>query len=273
MRLSLQTTTLLGGLLISICVLGGCDVQRESSPESGKSDSTFVNSVGMTFRKIPAGTFRQGSLEGESDERPVRDVEITEPFYLGTREVTQIQWESLMDQNPSHFEGVFRPVDSVSWNRAQAFIDRLNEKEDTDRYRLPTEAEWEYAARGGTSTRFYFGDTRDSLAAHAWYSANSDRRTHRPELKRSNPFGLHDMYGNVWEWTQDAYSPTFYQSGGRVDPVNQSQELRPPRVIRGGGWFSVGSSMRSANRAWAQPDSRDSQLGFRVLREIPPDEQ
>lgn len=254
-------------------LLGGCDSQLEPSSEGGESDSTFVNSIGMQFRKIPAGTFQRGSLEGESDERPVRDVEITEPFYLSTHEVTQIQWEALMDHNPSHFEGGFRPVDSVSWDRAQAFIDRLNENEETDRYRLPTEAEWEYAARGGTTTRFYFGDTRDSLRSHAWYSANSDKRTHRVELKRPNSFGLHDMYGNVWEWTRDAYSPVFYQRGSQIDPVNLSQDPRPPRVIRGGGWFAVGSSMRSANRAWARPGSQNSQLGFRVLREIPPDEQ
>jgi formylglycine-generating enzyme required for sulfatase activity len=144
--------------------------------------------------------------------------------------------------------------------------------EDTDLYRLPTEAEWEYAARGGTRTRYYFGNAEDSLQYHAWYSFNSERRSHRVGQRLANPFGLHDVYGNVWEWVGDAYDPGFYARGSNTNPMNRGS-AQAGRVIRGGGWFGVGSDLRSANRAWAQPGVAHEQLGFRVLREIPEDQQ
>lgn len=247
----------------------GCDTTRTVESHKPGDDSTFVNSIGVRFQKVPAGAFQMGSTDGQADERPRHRVEITEPFYMSVHEVTQLQWDILMEDNPSHFRGSHRPVDSVSWYGARRFVTRLNEKENTDVYRLPTEAEWEYAVRGGSSTRFYFGESRDSLEAHAWYSFNSDRRTHRVGRKRSNPFGLYDMYGNVWEWARDAYTTDFYQHSDRRDPVNLSGGRRAPRVIRGGGWFGVVSDFRSANRAWARPDVRNSQLGFRIVREIP----
>lgn len=264
---------MLAGLLVGLCVASGCDLRQDAPPQLKGDDSTYVNSVGMRFRHIPAGTFRMGSADGQRDERPLHEVEITEPFYLGVHEVTQTQWRILMDENPSHFQGPYRPVDSVTWNRARAFIDRLNQREETDLYRLPTEAEWEYAVRGGSKTRFHFGNPRDSLEAYAWYSYNSERRTHRVGTRLRNPFGLYDMYGNVWEWTRDAYAPDFYERSGHVNPVNTGGVLVPRRVIRGGGWFSVVSDLRSANRAWARSDARNSQLGFRVVREIPEEEQ
>lgn len=276
-RLPVESLILLGGLLVGIVFLGACDDGAVSgrldakSSEEGSSER-LVNSIGMEFRRIPAGTFQMGAADGEADERPVHEVEIDAPFYIGSGEVTQVQWEALMDRNPSHFSGRFRPVDSVSWNQAQEFIRRLNEKEDTDLYRLPTEAEWEYAARGGSQTRYYFGHQRDSLSNHAWYSANSDERTHRTEQKSPNAFGLHDVYGNVWEWTRDAYDPTFYQRSPRINPVNTGAP-NAPRVIRGAGWFAVSSMMRSANRGWARADIQNSKLGFRLVREIPADEQ
>lgn len=262
----------LGILLVGSLLALGCDQQGPPEADDATSSERFVNSIGMEFRRVPAGTFQMGAVDGEEDERPVHEVEIETAFFMGAGEVTQAQWEVLMDHNPSYFRGRFRPVDSVSWNRAQEFIRRLNEKEDTDLYRLPTEAEWEYAARGGSETRFYFGDERDSLSNHAWYSVNSDERTHRTEQKNPNSFGLHDVHGNVWEWTRDAYDPTFYRRSARVNPVNPGEQ-DAPRVIRGGGWFAVGSMMRSANRGWARPGVQDSKLGFRLVREIPADEQ
>lgn len=263
---------LLGGLLVGLLVLEGCDLRRGSPPQLKGSDSTYVNSIGMRFRRIPAGTFQMGSTEGQKDERPVHEVKITEPFYMGIHEVTQVQWGILMDRDPSYFRGAHRPVDSVSWHRARIFIDRLNKREETDLYRLPTEAEWEYAVRGGSDTRFHFGEARDSLSAHAWYGFNSERRTHRVGRKRRNPFGLYDTYGNVWEWVRDAYGPRFYERSARVDPMNHGSPFGA-RVIRGGGWFAVVSDLRSANRGWARPGARDPQLGFRIVREIPEEEQ
>lgn len=271
-RIQVLLGVILGGVMAAGCdQQGGGPSESEVQTPDGDAD-VFVNSIGIQFRRIPSGTFQMGAVEGEGDERPVHEVEITEPFYMGAGEVTQAQWNALMDQNPSHFQGPFRPVDSVSWNQAQEFIRRLNEKEDTDLYRLPTEAEWEYAARGGNQTRYYFGEPRDSLPNHAWYSVNSDERTQRTEQKTSNAFGLHDVYGNVWEWTRDAYDPTFYQRSARENPVNPGTR-NAPRVIRGGGWFAVSSMMRSANRGWARPNVQNTKLGFRLVREIPADEQ
>lgn len=265
---------LLGGLLLGLGLLGGgCDFQNSTPRMNGGTDSTiFVNSIGMEFRRIPAGAFEMGSSRGEDDEAPPHDVSITEPFYMGAHEVKQLHWRTLMDDTLSQFRGIHRPVENVSWYQARAFVDSLNAREETDRYRLPTEAEWEYAARGGASTRFYFGVAWDSLSNHAWYSANSEERTHRVAEKHSNPFGLHDVYGNVWEWVRDAYSPQYYARSEQQDPLNTGRG-RSPRVIRGGGWFGVESSLRSANRGWARPGSRAPQLGFRVVREIPGDEQ
>jgi len=261
------------GLLAVGGLTGGCDLQRDPPRQLPGTDSTvYVNSIGIEFRRIPAGTFRMGSSRGEDDEVPVHEVEITEPFYMGATEVTQYQWTSLMDENPSHFRGLYRPVDSVSWYQATAFVDSLNSKEETDLYRLPTEAEWEYAARAGSRSPYYFGASQDSLTNHAWYSFNSEERSHRVAEKHSNPYGLHDVYGNVWEWVRDAYSPRYYERSARTNPVNAAYASRR-RVIRGGGWFAVVSGLRSANRGWARPYSKDSQLGFRVVREIPEEEQ
>lgn len=263
----------LWGLLAVGMTAGSCDLQHSPPPQLSGTDSTvYVNSIGIEFRRIPAGTFQMGSSRGEDDEAPVHEVTITEPFYIGATEVTQYQWARLMDENPSHFRGLYRPVDSVSWYQAQAFVDSLNQKEDTDLYRLPTEAEWEYAARAGSTSPYYFGTAQDSLPNHAWYSLNSEARSHRVAEKHSNPYGLHDVYGNVWEWVRDAYSPTYYERSARTNPVNTANRSRR-RVIRGGGWYAVISSLRSANRGWARPFARDPQLGFRVVREIPENEQ
>lgn len=268
-----EVLVLLGGLLVGLWVVQGCDLRDDSPPRLESQDSTYVNSIGIRFRRIPGGAFQMGSATGQKDERPAHEVEITEPFYIGIHEVTQLQWEILMNRNPSRFRGAHRPVDSVSWRRARVFIERLNQREETDLYRLPTEAEWEYAVRGGSETRFHFGEARDSLGVHAWYGFNSDRRTHQVGRKRRNPFGLYDVYGNVWEWIRDSYDPQFYERSGRVNPVNSGGGLLAPRVIRGGGWFAVVSDLRSANRGWARPGARDPQLGFRIVREIPIKEQ
>lgn len=259
---------LLSGLLLGAALVGGCDFEREPPPQVTSSDSTFTNSIGIRFQYIPEGTFLMGADAGQEDEQPVHEVEITEPFFMGIYEVTQGQWEVLMEENPSYFQGRYLPVDSVTWHQVQRFIGRLNDKENTTLYRLPTEAEWEYAARGRTQTRYYFGDSRDSLRHHAWYSLNSERQPHPVGRKRSNPFGLYDLYGNVWEWTADAYDATFYERSERQNPLNQGG-LRARRVIRGGGWFAVESDLRSANRGWARPGASDEQLGFRIVREIP----
>jgi serine/threonine protein kinase len=190
--------------------------ERPLSPGTVRTFEIYPG-VSMEFVWIPPGTFRMGSpadeLGHEEDEGPLHEVRITKGFWLGRYEVTQGQWEPVMGSNPSYFLGEDRPVDSVSWTDVHDFIAKLNSWWGEELYRLPTEAEWEYACRAGTRTRFNFG-TRDSqLGDFAWYGGNSGSKTHPVGRKRPNRWGLHDLLGNVWEWCQDWYDPRYYNTG------------------------------------------------------------
>ena len=214
--------------------------------------------------KIEAGTFLMGSPKEEKnryrDEGQVK-VEITKPFEMMTTLVTQEQWLEVMESNPSDFTGKNHPVDGVSWNDLQIFIKKLNEKTGKN-YRLPTEAEWEHAARGGTETAYFFGDDASALGDYAWYSKNSGDRTQEVKKKKPSPNGLYDIYGNLWEWVQDAYSSTL--PGGK-DPLNEDGSSR---VLRGGGWYSIAWVLRSANRDRYYPGNGNYFVGFRLVRTL-----
>ena len=219
----------------------------------------------MEFVLIPAGTFQMGSNDSDAydDEKPVHTVRITQPFYLGKYEVTQGQWQAVMGSNPSRFTGdPNRPVENVSWEDVQEFIRRLNSREGGATYRLPTEAEWEYAARAGTTTRWSFGDDASQLGRYAWYDGNAGGQTHPVGQLQPNPWGLYDMHGNVWEWVQDWYGK--YASGTAVDPAGPSSGSL--RVDRGGSWVITARRCRSAHRNGVAPGLRDGYLGFRLLR-------
>ncbi len=195
------------------------------------------------------------------DEGPQHQVTISKSFELQTTEVTQSQWQAVMGSNPSYFKGSDLPVETVSWDDAQAFITKLNAMGDGYRYRLPTEAEWEYSARAGTPGA-YAGD----LDAMAWYSDNSGGKTHLVATKAANAWGLYDMHGNVWEWVQDWYGD--YPASAVTDPVGPSSGSY--RVLRGGGWFFYSQYCRSALRFNISPDIRyDGDLGLRLLRTSP----
>jgi formylglycine-generating enzyme required for sulfatase activity len=176
--------------------------RRKEAVESEKQKSG--NSIGMEFVKIPAGEFQMGSEE-HSCGNPVHRVNIPEAFYMGKYPVTQKQWKAVMGNNPSHFKGDDRPVEYVSWYDVLGFVEKLNELEGTDKYRLPSEAEWEYACRAGTTTRYSFGDSEAKLRKYGWYDGNSRRETHPVGKKKPNPWGLYDIHGNVWEWCQDKW--------------------------------------------------------------------
>jgi formylglycine-generating enzyme required for sulfatase activity len=228
------------------------------------AEKTYINSLGMEFTLIPAGSFTMGAdknfEDADDDETPQHRVSISRPFYLGAYEVTQAQWTAVMGNNPSSFKGLSNPVEMVSWDDVQAFIQRLNAKEGHNRYRLPTEAEWEYAARAGTTGAYSFGDDEDSLGRYAWYWDNSGEKTHLVGQKQPNAWGLYDMYGNVWEWVQDCYEK--YSSSSVTDPKGPSSGSY--RVRRGGSWGRFARDCRAAyrNRNWSI--IRRNDIGFRL---------
>ena len=221
-----------------------------------------VPELGLTVMPVAAGTFAMGSKNGEASERPVTQVTITKPFWLGRTEVTQREWTALMGSNPSHFKGDLLPVENVSWTLAMEFCRKLTERERAaDRlpaayaYTLPTEAQWEYACRAGST-----GDFAGDIADMAWHEGNSGNTTHAVGAKKPNVWGLYDMHGNVWEWCSDSYADKL-KGGSVTDPKTTSGASR---VRRGGSWVINALYCRSAFRGKGEPDFLNSSLGFRV---------
>ena len=221
--------------------------------------------LGMEFEWVPSGEFQMGSTS-DRDEQPVTQVRISRGFGLGKYEVTRGLWQAVMGSNPSNFDkcGSDCPVESVSWEEVQAFILKLNQLEREQgtgyEYRLPTEAEWEYAARAGTSGERYVPGL--DLSTAAWYARNSGNRTHPVGQKEPNSWGLHDMLGNVGEWVQDWHGP--YPGGSVVDPTGPG--AGSDRVVRGCGFATSYRDCRSAFRIWTSPEKRFPDVGFRLLR-------
>ena len=234
----------------------------------------ITNSLGMEFVLINPGHFMMGSPKDEPGRyagETQRRVTLTSPFYLQTTEVTQAQWKELMDKNPASQKGcgIKCPVEMVSWDVVHKFIKKLNEKEGTDKYRLPTEAEWEYACRAGTSTAFPNGKITEldceldpNLDAIGWYCYNSGNIMHPVAQKKPNAWGLYDMLGNVQEWCQDQFGP--YLPGEVTDPKGPATGTY--RVMRGGTWYSPARDCRSASRFGSPPHYRFSHIGFRLCR-------
>jgi formylglycine-generating enzyme required for sulfatase activity len=231
---------------------------------------------------IPSNTFTLGSPTNEvghqSDESPQTMVTLTHGLWMAKYLVTQRDYVAVMGSNPSGFPGdLDRPVESVSWFDATNYCDKLTQQDlaagripPGSHYRLPTEAEWECAARAGTSTRFYFGDDASSLTNHAWYSANSGFTPRPVGLKAPNAWGLYDMEGNVWEWCEDWYGP--YPGGSITDPQGAASNAIGFKVIRGGAWESFETDCRSARRSieGASPFISDFIIGFRVVLDLQP---
>lgn len=235
--------------------------------------SNVINAGGMKFVAIPAGEFVMGSSENGADRREtsVHRERITKPFYIGQFEVTQADWQRVMGENPYNRDRsnpfyrlpgmaarITKPNHpaTVSWNDAQEFIAKLNQTDRQFRYRLPTEAEWEYVARAGTTSRYFFGNEMKNLDKFAWHGGNfATGGTHPVGQKQPNPWGLYDIYGNAWEWGQDAYHPD-YQSA----PTAQ-------KTVRGGSWHSTADGWHSAWRKPYDADYRGISIGFRLVAE------
>jgi len=261
---------------------GGCTPNQDATNSPAEANShqsarsghlyepvELTNSIGMKLNLIPAGTFMMGSPASEADRRDNETqhrVTLTEDFYLGTTEVTQGQWESVMGTTPwTVQEGINNAATHVSWDDAIEFCKKLSARE-RKVYRLPTEAECEYACRAGTITAYSFGDDAAQLSEYGWWggfsggNSQSERYAHEVGLKRANAFGLYDMHGNVWEWCSDWYGD--YPAGSATDPLGATNGAS--RVYRGGSWTYDAASCRSANREMGEPTTLTDYHGLRV---------
>ncbi|WP_321416497.1 SUMF1/EgtB/PvdO family nonheme iron enzyme [uncultured Methanomethylovorans sp.] len=268
--------TLFGDKPLSPSTLSSSNVSK-STATVDKTDAvtsmqgnleTYTNSIGMEFVLIPAGEFMMGSTDGYDNEKPVQKITIGQSYYLGKYEVTQEQWGEVMGDTPSYYKGDNCPMESVSWGDVQEFVKKLNAKEGTGSYRLPSEAEWEYACRAGTTTRYSFGDSDSKLGDYAWYNDNSGDKTHPVGQKKPNPWGLYDMNGNVWELVQDNWHADHEGAPGNGSAWEDGSSFS--QVGRGGCWSNDARSCRSAVRSCFGPGSSVSfnYVGFRLLREV-----
>lgn len=234
--------------------------------EGEKLTFNLPGDIPMTFAWCPPGTFRMGSTDGQSGEKPVHTVTLSSGFFMGTVPVTQSQWRAMIDTSPSHFRGAERPVEQVSWTEATEFCRRLTARlEGKALARLPTEAEWEYACRAGTTTEYNTGDGEAALARAGWYLANSGKETHAVGRLAANAWGLSDMHGNVWEWVHDWKGD--YPALPVIDPTGPRRGSH--RVLRGGSWDLTSGLCRSAVRSWFVPAYRSFSWGFRVALVAP----
>jgi formylglycine-generating enzyme required for sulfatase activity len=245
------------------------------------AQKNFTNSLGMEFVAIPAGSFMMGANDQDAydTEKPPHKVTISKAFHMGKYEVTQAEWEKVMESNPYSLdrsnpfyglpgmaERITKPNHpaTVSWQDAQEFIRRLNAKEGYTRYRLPTEAEWEYAARAGTTSAYSFGEDRKDLGRYAWHGEDfATGGTHPVGKKLPNPWGLFDVHGNAWEWVQDWYSDHYYAQSPSVDPKGSATGTQ--RVVRGGSWHQTSTSWRSSFRKGYVQDYRGISIGLRLV--------
>lgn len=275
------------GLVLACALLAAASSAQENAPaRSAEEEKRYGLQAlfdGSGFVRIPAGEFLMGSKNGADDEQPVHRVRISRSFELGKFEVTQAQWEAVMQRkpgahahpgkeqaapdestpraNPSHFKGATLPVENVSWEDVQQFLQTLNALDSQHQYRLPTEAEWEYACRAGSA-----GDQTGSLDALAWYKANSAAQTRPVGQKQPNAWGLYDMQGNVWEWVQDWYAPDYYKRSPATDPPGAAPAAY--RVYRGGSWYGSAGDCRAALRGFDLPGHHYYSLGLRLVRTV-----
>jgi len=247
----------------TVKVPDGCRIKPGSEAEpytgSGWAKEVIHETSGVELVYVPGGEFTMGSPEGEKgrddDEGPQRSVTIR-GFYLGKVEVTQEQYERAMGKNPSALKGSQRPVERVPWHDARGYCERVG-------MRLPSEAEWEYACRAGTQTRYCYGDDENRLGEYAWYLENSGRETHVVGQKRPNAWGLYDMHGNVLEWCEDVFHDSY--AGGPSDGSAWMEGGDSSnRVLRGGSWYGSARNGRSASRLRYPPSRGHSSVGFRV---------
>jgi formylglycine-generating enzyme required for sulfatase activity len=253
-----KAVILLAGIIVLLIPLA---ISASEKQDALKGESALIE---MVF--VKGGCFDMGDTSGEGidSEKPVHEVCVNS-FHIGKYEVTQGQWKAITGANPSHFSscGDTCPVENVSWNDVEEFIKKLNSKTGKS-YRLPTEAEWEYAARSSGKKEKYAGtDSGSDLNNYAWYDFNAANKTRPVGQKQPNGLGIYDMSGNVWEWVSDWYSGTYYQNSPRNNPTGPASG--GTRICRGGSWDSVPKLVRTTYRRNLAPAYRDGRRGFRLL--------
>jgi formylglycine-generating enzyme required for sulfatase activity len=265
-------------VVLATLILSGIAPATQDAGPAPELRIDLGQNVAIEMVLIEPGDLTMGTPADQAglyyDQVPPHRVKITRPFYLGATHVTQAQWRAVTNKNPSYFQGSDRlPVENVSWLDAQEFLKKLSAADHVT-YRLPTEAEWEYACRAGTKTSFNSGgkyvakkaqQTSHDLDAVGWYGANSQRVSHPVGQKKPNAWGLYDMHGNVWEWCEDWYGT--YLAGAATNP--RAEATGSARVLRGGSWGYNAGVCRAAFRAWLSPALRRSDVGFRVVLSAP----
>jgi formylglycine-generating enzyme required for sulfatase activity len=231
---------------------------RPAPPQPFSED--LGDGVKLEMIYLPGGAFQMGSDDYDR-EKPIHRVTLS-PFFIGKYPVTQAQWRAVMNTDPSDFKGADLPVESVSWEDAVKFCQRLGQRAN-HQYRLPTEAEWEYACRAGSTGKWCFGEDEGLLEQYAWYYKNSGNQTRPVGQKQPNQFGLYDLHGNVWEWCQDWYDAEYYGKSPERDP--QGPDKGTYRVLRGGSWGYLSDYCRSAYRNYFEPGDRFNIIGLRVV--------
>ncbi|MDR2100927.1 MAG: formylglycine-generating enzyme family protein [Campylobacteraceae bacterium] len=234
------------------------------SEKEKEHNKTYTNSIGMNFVLIDKGSFMMGS-DINQNEKPRQEITITRSFYLGTTEVTQEQWGKVINSNPSKIKAASNPVDSVSWYDVKMFLSKLNTLENTTKYRLPTEAEWEYAASATSNDTYSFGSDEGELKLYAWFYDKKDKTKNlsprAAAQKMPNKWGLYDMYGNVWEWVESTYDRNFYEKNPKI---NHSDISANANILKGGSSYNSAEFLRSAVRISQPPSYSADNVGFRI---------
>ncbi len=288
---TLRTTSRRWPLLVILLVATSCQrVDRSESNVASKSSvavpEVITTETGFEMVRIPAGRFKMGRAGGEPDESPVHEVEV-DAFLLDRYEVTQEQWDKLVLGNPSHFKAPRRPAEMISWGEAALYCNKRSEAEglqlcydeetalcdfEANGYRLPTEAEWEYACRAGSDDDYHYGADPNRLGESAWYKANASKKTQSVGQKEPNAWGVFDMHGNVAEWCNDMYAEDYYAGSPEKNP--RGADDGETYVLRGGAWNCSPESCRASYRIGADPGFQDAcfakdAIGFRCVRNAP----
>lgn len=251
-------TTILG-----IALLVQISLSKNSTGEKQVIEIEIIKNAKMNFVKIEPGTFLMGNEQGGKEEQPVHKVTIKNAFYMSVFETTQSQWEAVMGSNPSKFKGADHPVEQVLWTECKDFAKKVSVASKKWNFRLPTEAEWEYACKAGTTSLWSFGNDETILPEYAWYGTNSNQSTHPVGQKKPNPWGLFDIYGNVWEWVEDKDHPNY--NGAPEDGSSWENSGGKYHIVRGGSWDDPIHFCQSSSRPQYYPAEKSIRYGFRLV--------